>query len=89
LGILVGGCIPRLGLAFIADISDRLAQALPSATFSFLNKFFITLPTGSSSEVAVYAHAVKSWLLNWSNCLVCPREEYDNLGTGLRISCAG
>jgi hypothetical protein len=78
LGILVGGYIPRLGLAFIADISDRLARAVPSASFSFLDEFFITLPTASSSEVAVYAHAVKSWLQNLSNCLVCPREEYDN-----------
>ncbi|PLW05507.1 hypothetical protein PCASD_23830, partial [Puccinia coronata f. sp. avenae] len=73
-----GGYIPRLGLAFIADISDRLARAVPSASFSFLDEFFITLPTASSSEVAVYAHAVKSWLQNLSNCLVCPREEYDN-----------
>ncbi|PLW29809.1 hypothetical protein PCANC_21036 [Puccinia coronata f. sp. avenae] len=73
-----GGYIPRLGLAFIADISDRLARAVPSATFSFLDKFFITLPTASSSGVAVYAHAFKSWLQNLSNCLVCLRKEYDN-----------
>ncbi|PLW10398.1 hypothetical protein PCANC_19697 [Puccinia coronata f. sp. avenae] len=26
----------------------------------------------------VYAHAVKSWLQNWSNCLVCLREEYNH-----------
>ncbi|KAI9612051.1 hypothetical protein H4Q26_008141 [Puccinia striiformis f. sp. tritici PST-130] len=73
-----GGYIPRLGLAFIADISDRLARALPSATYSFLDEFFITLPTASASEVAVYAHAVKSWLQNLSNCLICPREEYEH-----------
>ncbi|OAV98832.1 hypothetical protein PTTG_10958 [Puccinia triticina 1-1 BBBD Race 1] len=72
-----GGYIPRLGLAFISDISDRLARAVPSATFPFLDEFFITLPTASASEVAVYAHAVKSWLQNLSNCLVCPREEFE------------
>ncbi|MBW0469189.1 hypothetical protein O181_008904 [Austropuccinia psidii MF-1] len=73
-----GGYIPRVGLAFISEISDRLARAIPSATFSFLDEFFITLPTASASEVAVYAHAVKPWLQNLSNCLVCPREEYES-----------
>lgn len=73
-----GGYIPRLGLAFISDLSDRLARAVPSATFSFLDEFFITLPTASASEVAVYAHAVKSWLQNLSGCLVCAREEYEH-----------
>ncbi|WAQ90172.1 hypothetical protein PtA15_12A158 [Puccinia triticina] len=71
-----GGYIPRLGLAFISNISDHLACAVPSATFPFLDEFFITLPTALAYKVAVYAHAVNSWLQNLSNCLACPRKEF-------------
>ncbi|WAQ85131.1 hypothetical protein PtA15_5A705 [Puccinia triticina] len=42
------------------DISVQLARSVPLTTFSFLKKFFITLPTASASEVAVYTHLVKS-----------------------------
>ncbi|CAH7670866.1 hypothetical protein BY996DRAFT_4641287 [Phakopsora pachyrhizi] len=72
-----GGYIPRIGLAFISEISDRLARAVPSATFSFLDEFFITLPTVPASEISVYANTVKPWLQNLSGCLICPREEYE------------
>lgn len=74
---LTGGFMPRVGLVFVADISDRLARALPGVTFAFVNEYFATISTATPAELVIYGHAFKPWLQNLAGCLVCPRHEYE------------
>ncbi|KAH9819427.1 hypothetical protein DFH28DRAFT_1080087 [Melampsora americana] len=79
-----GGYVPRVGVMFVGDISDRLARAMPSVTLSFVDEYFDTISTASPSELVIYIHAFKPWLQNLAGCLVCPREEYESVRTQVK-----
>lgn len=69
---------------FVADISDRLARAMPSVTLSFVDEYFGTISTATPAELVIFAHAFKPWLQNLAGCLVCPREEHEGVRAQVR-----
>lgn len=66
-------------MSFLSNVSERLANALPTDSLSVVVQFVAALSIATPTEGSLYIHLIRPWLHNLSILANTPREEREQV----------